>query len=165
VPQYRLQTLLEIRERAEEEAKQAFSAASKVVQKEKEQQKKLEDDLARRKATRKEKMQQYLAEVMKKGVGAGGIGAMNTYENRLKDEEAQVALDIERQKESVRQAEQTLEEKRLEMAEAAKEKKAIEKHKDNWKKEVKKERDAKEEMNQEEIGNALHLQRTRREQS
>jgi hypothetical protein len=165
VPQYRLQTLLEIRERAEEEAKQAFSEAMKAVQKEKDALKKLEDDLARRKAQRKEKMQAYLAEVMKKGVGAGGIGAMNTYENRLKDEEAQVALDIERQKEAVRQAEQALEVKRLEMADAAKEKKAIEKHKDNWKKEVKKERQAKEEMNQEEIGNALHLQRTRKEQS
>ncbi len=68
---------------------------------------------------------------------------MNTFENRLKDEEAQVALDIERQKDAVRQAEATLEVKRQEMAEAAKEKKAIEKHKDNWKKEVKKERDAK----------------------
>jgi len=165
VPQYRLQTLLEIRERAEEEAKQAFSEAMKVVQKEKDALKKLEDDLARRKASRKEKMQQYMAEVMKKGVGAGGIGAMNTYENRLKDEEAQVALDIERQKEAVRQAEAALEVKRLEMADAAKEKKAIEKHKDNWKKEVRKERMQKEEMNQEEIGNALHLQRTRKEQS
>jgi hypothetical protein len=53
--------------------------------------------------------------------------------------------------------------KRAEMADAAKEKKAIEKHKDNWKKEVKKERDAKEELNQEEIGNALHLARMRKE--
>ena len=45
MPQYRLQTLLEIRERAEEEAKQAFSEAMKAVQKEKDAQKKLEDDL------------------------------------------------------------------------------------------------------------------------
>src|SRR4051812_24068065 len=135
----------------------------KALQKEKDQLKKLEDDLARRKAERKAKVQAYLAEVMKKGVGAGSINAMNAFENRLKDEEAQVALDIERQKESVRQAEDTLEIRRQEMAEAAKEKKAIEKHKDTWTKEVRKERMAKEEMNQEEIGNSLHLARTRRE--
>jgi flagellar export protein FliJ len=163
VPQYRLQTLLEIRERAEEEAKQAFSEAMKALAKEKDQLKKLEDDLARRKAERKAKVQAYLAEVMKKGVGAGSINAMNTFENRLKDEEAQVGLEIEQQKEAVRQAEQFVEVKRAEMADAAKEKKAIEKHKDNWKKEVKKERDAKEELNQEEIGNALHLARMRKE--
>src|SRR5262249_46283343 len=161
-PQYRLQTLLEIRERAEEEAKQAFSEAMKRLQKEKDALKKLEDDLSRRKAQRKEKMNAYLAEVMKKGVGAGNISSMNTFEVRLKDEEAQVALDIERQKEAVRQAEADLEVKRAEMAEAAKEKKAIEKHKDNWKREVRKEREAKEELSQEEIGNTLHLQRTRK---
>jgi flagellar export protein FliJ len=163
VAKYRLQTLLEMRERAEEEAKQAFSEAMKALHKEKESLKKLEDDLARRKAERKAKVQAYLAEVMKKGVGAGNINQMNTFENRLKDEEAQVGLEIEKQKEAVRQAEQFVEVKRAEMADAAKEKKAIEKHKENWAKEVKKERDQKEELNQEEIGNTLHLQRVRRE--
>ena len=86
---------------------------------------------------------------------------MNRFEDRLKDEEKQVALEIERQKESVRQAAQLVEVRRQEMADAAKEKKAIEKHKDNWKAEVKKERQQREELNQEEIGNTLHLQRTR----
>jgi|SRR6185295_11753911 len=161
MPPYRLQTLLEMRERTEEEAKQAFSDAMKALAKEKDALKKLEEDLEKRKAARKQKVQEFLGEVMKKGVGANGIGQMNRFEDRLKDEEAQVGLDIERQKESVRQAEQLVEQRRLEMADAAKEKKAIEKHKDNWKKEVRKERQAKEEMNQEEIGNTLHLARTR----
>lgn len=161
MPQYRLQTLLEMRERTEEEAKQAFSDAMKALAKEKEALVKLEEDLERRKAARKQKVQEFLADVMKKGVGANGIGQMNRFEDRLKDEEKQVALDIERQKETVRQAEQLVELRRMEMADAAKEKKAIEKHKDNWKAEVKKERQAREELNQEEIGNTLHLQRTR----
>jgi flagellar export protein FliJ len=161
MPPYRLQTLLEMRERTEEEAKQAFSEAMKALAKEKEALVKLEQDLEQRKATRKQKTQEFLAEVMKKGVGASGIGQMNRFEDRLKDEEKQVALEIERQKESVRQAEQLVEVRRQEMADAAKEKKAIEKHKDNWKAEVKKERQAREELNQEEIGNTLHLQRTR----
>ena len=161
MPQYRLQTLLEMRERTEEEAKQAFSEAMKALAKEKDALVKLENDLEQRKAARKQKVQEFMAEVMKKGVGAGGIGTMNRFEDRLKDEEKQVALDIERQKEAVRQAEALVEVRRAEMADAAKEKKAIEKHKDNWKAEVKKERQAREELNQEEIGNTLHLQRTR----
>jgi flagellar export protein FliJ len=161
MPPYRLQTLLEMRERTEEEAKQAFSDAMKALAKEKAALVKLEQDLEQRKAARKQKVQEFLAEVMKKGVGANGIGQMNRFEDRLKAEEAQVGLDIERQKESVRQAEALVEQRRLEMADAAKEKKAIEKHNDNWKKEVRKERQAKEEMNQEEIGNTLHLARTR----
>ena len=161
MPPYRLQTLLEMRERTEEEAKQAFSEAMKALAREKDALVKLEQDLEARKASRKQKMQEFLADVMKKGVGANGIGQMNRFEDRLKDEEKQVALEIERQKEAVRQAEQLVEVRRAEMADAAKEKKAIEKHKDNWKAEVQKERQAREELNQEEIGNTLHLQRTR----
>ncbi len=87
---------------------------------------------------------------------------MQRFEERLKDEEAQVALEIERQKEVVKVAEKLVEEKRALMAEAAKELKAIEKHKEKWVAEVKHERDAREELNQEEIGNALYLARTRK---
>src|SRR5688572_14454560 len=109
MPQYRLQTLLEIRERAEEEAKQAFSAATQALAKERAEQKRLEEDLERRKRERKAKVMAYMQEIMAKGVGAGGLSMMNRFEDRLKDEEAQVALEIERQKEVVKQAEQLVE--------------------------------------------------------
>ena len=110
-------------------------------------------------------MQAFLEEMTKKGGGISGFQQMGRFEQRLKDEEAQFALDVERQKEVVVQAEKLVEQRRAEMAEAAKEKKAIEKNKETWAKQVKTERMAKEEMNQEEIGNALHLQRTRREKA
>jgi flagellar export protein FliJ len=162
MPPYRLQTLLEMRERAEEEAKQAFSEAMKALAAEKKKLAELEADLARRKAERKGKIQAYMAEIMKKGANPGAMTQMNRFEQRLKDEEAQVALEIERQKEAVHEAEKLVEQRRMEMAEAAKEKKAIEKHKENWAKQVKYERQQKEDMNTEEIGNTLHLQRTRK---
>jgi flagellar export protein FliJ len=162
MPPYRLQTLLEMRERAEEEAKQAFSEAVKALAAEQKKLKELETDLERRKAERKGKIQAYMAEIMKKGANPGAMTQMNRFEQRLKDEEAQVALEIERQKEAVHDAEKLVEQRRLEMAEAAKEKKAIEKHKENWAKQVKYERQQKEDMSTEEIGNTLHLQRTRK---
>jgi len=163
MPPYRLQALLEIRERAEEEAKQAFSDAVKALEAEKKTLEGMIQDLERKKAERKAKVQAYLQEVMAKGGGVGGFQQMNRFEDRLKDEEAQMALEIERQREVVDQAQQLLEQRREEMAEAAKEKKAIEKHKENWQKQVKYERQQKEEMNIEEIGNTLHLQRIRSE--
>ena len=162
MPPYRLQTLLEMRERAEEEAKQAFSEAMKALAAEKKKLAELEADLERRKAERKGKIQAYMAEIMKKGANPGAMTQMNRFEQRLKDEEAQVALEIERQKEAVHEAEKLVEQRRAEMAEAAKEKKAIEKHKETWAKQVKYERQQKEDMNTEEIGNTLHLQRTRK---
>lgn len=163
MPPYRLQTLLEIRERAEEAAKQAFSEAMQALAKEQAEQRRLEEDLERRKRERKEKVRAYFEEVMAKGAGSGGLTMMNRFEQRLKDEEAQVALEIERQKEIVKAAQSHVEVKRAEMAEAAKELKAIEKHKENWVKQIRAERMAREELVQEEIGNALFLARQRRE--
>lgn len=165
MPPYRLQTLLEIRQRAEEAAKNAFSEAQQALAKARAELKRLEEDLERRKRERKQKVMEYLKEVMARGAGAGAMSQMNRFEDRLKDEEAQVALAIDKQKEAVKQAEKHVELKRLEMAEAAKELKAIEKHKEKWQKEVKAEREAREDLNQEEIGNALFLARQRKEQA
>lgn len=162
MPQYRLQTVLEIRERAEEAAKQAFAEANQLVAKERAELKRLEEDLERRKKERKAKVRAYFEEVMSKGAGVSGLALMQRFEERLKDEEAQVALDIEKQKEVLKAAEKKLEQRRREMATAAMEKKAIEKHKETWRKQVKYERDQREELVQEEIGNALHLARQRK---
>jgi flagellar export protein FliJ len=163
MPPYRLQTLIEMRERAKEVAEQAFSDSVKALAKEKAELQRLEDDLVTRKAMRKQKVQEYLQQVMAKGVtGIGGFNQMNRYEARLKDEEAQLALEIERQRDAVITAEKLVEQRRREMAEAAKELKAIEKHKENWKKQLKEERDKREEMNQEEIGNTLFMMRQRK---
>jgi len=161
VPPYRLQTLLEIRQRAKEAAEQAFSEAVREVTRQEKEQQKLERDLEQRKAERKHKVELYLQEIMARGAGVSGMNSMNRYELRLKDEEAQVALEIERQKEVVKRAKKAMEEKRQEMAQAAMDLKAIEKHKEKWQKEVRVARDAREDLAQEEIGNALHLARTR----
>jgi flagellar export protein FliJ len=163
MPPYRLQALLEIRTKAEDEAKDAFSAAIKESEKEKKQLASMIAKLEKMKVERKAKVQAFLQEMTAKGGGISGFQQMGRFEQRLKDEEAQFALEVERQKEVVIQAEKLVEQRRAEMAEAAKEKKAIEKNKEAWAKQVRAERMAKEEMNQEEIGNVLHLQRQRQE--
>lgn len=165
MPPYRMQTLLEIRERAEEDAKQAFSAAVQALHKEQQELKRLAEDLERRKKERAQRVEEYLQNILKKGTGVAGMNGMYRFEARLKDEEAQVALDIERQKLAVKTAERLVEQRRQEMAEAAKELKAIQKHKEKWAKEVKREREIREDLAGEEIGNALFLARTRRSSS
>lgn len=162
MPPYRLQALLDMREKAKEEAEQAFSAAIKALDKEKAEQARLEAELERRKRERKAKVAEYLQTVMAKGAGINGMNMMGRFEERLKDEEAQVALQIDHQKEVVKQAERLVEQRRYLMAEAAKELKAIEKNKETWQKQVRAERQQREELNQEEIGNALFLARQRK---
>ncbi len=161
MPPYRLQALLDIRIKAEDAAKDAFSAAVKALDVEKKKLVTMTQELDQRKVERKAKVQAFLEDVTKKGGGIAGFQQMNRFEQRLKDEEAQLALEIERQKESVTQAEKLVEQSLQKMAEATVEKKAIEKHKDTWKKQVRYELQQKEEMNQEEIGNTLHLARVR----
>ena len=161
MPPYRLQALLEIRTKAEDEAKEAFSLAVKAHEAEKKKHASMTADLQKRKVERKAKVQQFQTEVTAKGGGIGAFQQMNRFEQRLKDEEAQLAMEIERQNETVTEAAKLVEVRRQEMAEAATEKKAIEKHRETWAAEVRKERMTKEEMSQEEIGNTLHLARVR----
>lgn len=165
MPPYRLQALLDIRTKAEDDAKEAFSQAVKAAEQEKKQLVTLQQTLERMKVERKAKVQAFLQEMTAKGGGINGFQQMGRFESRLKDEEAQQALEVERQKEAVVQAEKLVEQRREEMAEAAKEKKAIEKNKEAFIKQVRTERMQKEELNQEEIGNTLHLQRMRAEKN
>src|SRR5688572_18613385 len=105
MPPYRLQVLLDMRIKAEDEAKDAFSAALKAHDKEKKTLASMIEQLERMKVERKAKVQAFLEEMTKKGGGINGFQAMGRFEQRLKDEEAQFALDVERQKEVVIQAE------------------------------------------------------------
>ncbi|MGE6762470.1 flagellar assembly protein FliH [Corallococcus interemptor] len=162
MPPYRLQSLLDMREKAKEEAEQAFSDAVKALAKEEAEQKRLEAELERRRKERKAKVQEYFQQIMAKGAGINGMNMMARFEERLKDDEAQVALQIEHQKEVVRTAGRLVEQRRMLMAEAAKELKAIEKNKEKFIKQVKKERQDREELQQEEIGSALFLARQRK---
>lgn len=161
MPQYRLQTVLEIRERAEEAAKEAFAAAVRALAEAQQKQKDMEEDLARRKRERAEKVAAYLQDALKRGSAANAMQNMSRFEARLRDEEAQLALEIEEQKKVVAERHKEMEQKQHELAEAMKEKKAIEKHKEKWSAQVKHERAAREELNQDEVGQNLHLARQR----
>lgn len=160
-PQYRLETLLEIRRRAEEAAKNKFAQAQKELAAARAELQRLIDDLERRKRERKAKVDAYLQELVSKGMGALAVQGMGAYEKRLRAEEDEVAQQIEAQREVVARAEAEVERKRAALAEAAKEVKAIEKHKEKFLKQVKAEREAREEQASEEIGNALFLARQR----
>jgi len=160
-PQYRLETLLDLRKRAEDAAKNEFAQAQKALAAARTELQRRVDDLARRQRERKQLIEAHLRELFAKGMGAMGVQGMGAYEKRLRAEEDEVALSIEAQKKVVAAAEAEVERKRAALAEAAKELKAIEKHKEKFLKQKKAERDAREEQAGEEIGNALFLARQR----
>jgi len=150
---YRMQTLLEMRERAEEGARLAFSEAMQALARATQEQKRLQDALERRERERKERVDAYLENLLARGADIQGMNTMYSFEARLKDEEAQVALDLEKQELAVNQAGKRVEQRRMELAEATRQLQAIEKHKEKWCRELKAERDKREELIQEESGN------------
>jgi flagellar export protein FliJ len=164
MPQYRLQTVLEMRERAEQAAKEELAKALQALAEAQKKQAEMEEDLARRKRERAEKVSEYLQQALRRGSGANAMQGMNRYEERLRDEEAALAEEIERQRAVVADRQAESEQRRAEFAEATKEKKAVEKHKEKWEKGVRAERAMREEQNQEEIGNALFLARKKDDQ-
>lgn len=161
-PVYRLETLLGIRSRAEDKAKAEFAEAQKALARARAELERLEADLERRRRERKQRVEEHLRQLLAKGMGALAVRGMGSYEERLRAEEAEVALQIERQRAVVAEAEALVERRREALAKAARDVKAIEKHKQKFLKQKKVERDAREELAGEEIGTALFLARQRK---
>lgn len=163
--QYRLETVLELRRRAEDEAKHAFADAQKALAAAQQELQRMEKDLERRQRERKAMVDAYLQELMAKGMGVKAVQEMGRYERRLRDEEEELARQIEAQKRVVEQCRAEVERKRMALAEAAKEVKAIEKHKEKFLAQVRAEREMREDLASEEIANAQFLARQRKGQS
>jgi flagellar export protein FliJ len=159
---YRLQTLLELRASAREAAERALAQAVRDLAVARRRLEDLERDLRQRREARRRKLATFLSEMMERGGGATEFDQMHRFEERLKDEEAQLGLEIDRQNDLVNSAARAVEEKRHEMEETAKELKAIEKHKESWSQQLRLEMEAREERSQEEVGNTLHHLRTRK---
>jgi hypothetical protein len=62
-----------MREKAEEDAKQAFADAMRLFEGERKKLTGMQADLEKRKVDRKAKVAAYMNEVMAKGVGVGGL--------------------------------------------------------------------------------------------
>lgn len=158
-PDYRLQALFEIREKEKERAEQEYVEKQAAVVQE---QKKLEDmkeHLRQMVRDREEKKLEY-AEKMRSGtLNIHQITANDRHIEKMKQAEAAYQVDIQRQMEAVRDAEEIAEEAKEGMVKANQEFKALEKHKEKWLKQVKRELALKEEDAVEDIAQAQYFAR------
>jgi len=157
MPPYRLQTLLEIRERKKEAAERELSRTMRELKLAQEKQKDMELELERMIAKRETRRREYMEKAMKGEIAAMEAVNINKYIERLKELEALQQDAIEGQKAVVRQREEDVEEARRALVVATQELKALEKHKEKWIEEVKKERAAKEEEQMDELAQAIYL--------
>ena len=162
MPKYRLQALLEIRERAEEEAKEHFARAQQRLRQEEQTLKQFEDELEQMIEDRHRRRQEYANKLASGEMKITDQSAAYRFIDRLKEREAEQKGKIDGQREMVYEAEKALKRAQDELVAATQDLKALVKHKENWEKKLKKERQMKEEDNLDEIAQTIYQQRQRR---
>lgn len=152
---YRLEALLGIRERAEEAAKEAFAAAMNALNKEKQIQKQLEDELKAMIEERKRRREEYARKLQAGEMKVTDQSSAYRFIERMKEKEAEQQAKIDAQKESVREAEKALKRAQDNLILATQDLKALQKHKEKWWEEVKRERAMREEDQLDEIAQTI----------
>jgi flagellar export protein FliJ len=144
LPKYRLQPVLDKRQKIKEDAEKALGAAQKKLDEEK----KKEEECIQLVNQAKQRKEEAKAEMSRKML-----------EEKLDVEIKNAEEKLDEQRTRVKAAEQVVVQRRNELVEATKEYQAIEKHKEKWATSIKKEMEEAEQKEAEEIGNVLFLQR------
>ncbi len=156
-PEYRLQVLLEMRERKKEEAEKALGAAIAAHKAELDKQKKMEDELARMVARRDQKKREYAEKAMRGEMSAQEVVGANVYLKRLLEQEDAQKAAIDAQKAVVAQKDAEVGAARAAVVQATQELKALEKHKEKLAGEWKKAEQAKDEETMDELAQQIFL--------
>jgi flagellar export protein FliJ len=155
---YRLETVLEIRNRARDAAAQQVALRLGQLQL-------AEDELNRRQLNlqacyeRQNQAQLLMNEELSKGIQARNILAHQNYLNDLRKIEIDLKAAVEKQIQAVAKAEKEVESAREQLIESARELKSIEVHKANWKTTEKTRENRREQKISDEIGAILHGRR------
>ena len=158
---YRLETVLEVRNRAKDEAARAVSMRMQKLELE-------ESELFRRRTDlescleRLEKAQTVMSEGFAKGIQAKDALAHQLFLDDLRKNEITLRAAMSEQTEAVSLAARELEAARSNLIEATREVKAIETHKMNWETTQKSETDRKVQKIDDEIGAILHSRNKKR---
>ena len=159
LPNYRLQTLIGLRERAKEKAEQNLAVCLKALKEEEERLKALEKELRRMISDRRSRRREYTEKVMRGEMSAQAAMSAETYIKRLKELEELQREAIANQKEVVAQRQEDVTAARQDLTKAAQELKALEKHKEKWLSAVRKEIAAKEADAMDELAQTIFLDR------
>lgn len=154
--QYRLTTLLDMRERTKKEKEDLFADAKKKLYEQQQIAENLRKQHQQMKDNRTAKANE-LQDKMRKGeLGVNDYLNGDRYLKRLDQEIEDFKEVIREQDKKVIFAQQEVDWANEEMLKATQDYKALEKHKEKWQEEVKQERIAKEELDQEEIASVLY---------
>ncbi|MCB9638797.1 MAG: hypothetical protein H6728_07560 [Myxococcales bacterium] len=157
MPTYRLQALLDLRERTEKEKKDQLAESKKKHLQEQQKAADLRKQDQEMRQNRKQKEDELFARMQSGELGVKDYNMGERYIKRLEREIEEFQSVIKEQDKRVIFAQQEVDWCQEELLKATQELKALEKHKEKWLEEYKKEMAAKEEMAQEEISTTLFI--------
>jgi flagellar export protein FliJ len=152
---YRLQTVLEIRDKAKKEAAQLVGVRRGQLASAEEELERCHQAVRDNLQKQREQQDLMFAEI-NRGVEARRAMAFRTHLTDLREVELDLRANVVKQEKVVRQAEIELEKALEFLAEATKEVKVIEKHKETWRLNTKLEAERKEQKLNDEIGQILY---------
>ena len=159
---YRLQPLLQVKLKNKRTAEIALSKAFAELKAEEEKLKILEKE-KREIIQRREDSRREMAEKVARGESV--VYDSNIHLNflkKLQEDEEKKDQEIEDQKEAIKRAEEKLAQAKRDYIDACKEVKIMEKHKELWRKKIKKELEFQEAKMMNELGNVIHQLRKMR---
>ncbi len=159
LPEYKLQTLFNIRERSKKAAEDAYAKEQKKVAAAENQLKTMQKTLEAMKASRDQKRLEYADAMQKEVMTIEKIDINNRYLEMLVEKEAAYEVEINKQIAVVLQAKKIAKEALDKMLVATQEFKTLEKHREQWLKEVKKGIEKKEDEEGDEISQAQYFSR------
>lgn len=157
--EYRLETLLGLREKKKEEAERHLGECLAALKVEQDRLAEMEAELDRMIAKREAKKREYAEKQMRGELSAQGAIAANVFIERLKEQEEAQRNAIEGQHSVVSQKQQDVDGAREDLARATQDMKALEKHKEKWQDQVKKEIQQKEDEALDDIAQSLYNRR------
>jgi hypothetical protein len=158
-PAYRLQVLFGMREKAKKAAEEVYAEKKRLVAVEQKKLEEMKQKLVDMIAARQAKKAEYAEKTRRGELTVSQITANDRHIDRLKSEEAAYQVQIDRQLERLREAERVAEEAMQEVVRCTMEFKALEKHKEKWLQQIKREAAIKEELQVEDIAQAQYFQK------
>lgn len=159
---YRLQPVLDKREKKKKDAEKILADARAEVERQKQILKQREEDIEKA-IQKKDKYTVDLRTKMDAGMETGKITAGKAYIEVLKQNVVTAQKKAEEQKKVVESAEKKVQAAVAGVAEATKEMKVIEKHKENWQDTERREAEEKEDKEQEEVAQSMYQQHRKRQ--
>jgi hypothetical protein len=158
-PACRLQVLYEMREKTKKEKEEVYAEKRKKVVEEQQKLDEMRQKLKEMVQHRHDKKAEYAERTRRGEYTVSQIQQNDRHVDRLKQQEAAYQVEIDRQQERVQEAERIAAEAMEELVKATQDFKALEKHKEKWLKQVKREQMMKEEEAAEDIAQAQYFQR------